>query len=109
MRILPKIIVSVNENEESDIRAHLFPNCCSASEAFIGIFLRFCLVYLDHTAIKLGLVHVVNGLGGILCEREFDVAKPAMWLSRRWTGAHYVQSAVVKSRWGCLNSQLWLW
>ena len=59
-------------------KAYLFPHRRPTPQPFTRILLRLGLVDLDHAAVQLGLVHVVDGFTGVFGERELDVAEAAV-------------------------------
>lgn len=59
-------------------KTHLLPNSSSAPQLLPSLFLRLSLVDFDHAAVQLGLIHVVDGLEGVLGLRELDVSKASV-------------------------------
>jgi hypothetical protein len=61
-------------------RTNLLPHRGPAAQAFACVLLRFCLVALDDSAVKLGLIHVVYSFSSIFGQGELYIAKASMWI-----------------------------
>lgn len=60
---------------------YLLPDSSARSKTFGSVLLRLGLVDFDDTSIELCLVHVVDRVPRIFCERELDIAKAPVRVS----------------------------